>query len=74
MKHKIFETVCGYMIADLNLTLTKTEALAELLEEEKLGCVTEIRIHRGTRQSSIALSELNVDKIDKIEELIESVR
>lgn len=59
------------MIADLNLTLTKTEALAELLEEEKLGCVTEIRIHRGTRQSSIALSDLDIDKIDKVNELIE---
>lgn len=37
MKARIFETLSGYMIADLNLTLTKTEALAELLEEEKLG-------------------------------------
>lgn len=71
MKARIFETLSGYMIADLNLTLTKTEALAELLEEEKLGSVTEIRIHRGTRQSSIALSELNVDKADKINEIIE---
>lgn len=73
MKARIFETLSGYMIADLNLTLTKTEALAELLEEEKLGRVTEIRIHYGTKQSSIALSDLDIDKIDKVDELIEKM-